>query len=160
MQSLIRSTFQLLFGGNSMSSVDTREFSRTQIVTKRLRITSASVVLACALLAAGMVASVTAHADGQPAMHWGTFTKNVRTRTCVGMSKDALTYWNYSQLDSDNYMVIGSNNRVIVTIVCVPRSANSSEVILTAASDDSDAAEYARNTLREWIVGAVCFDVC
>ena len=56
-----------------------------------------------------------------------------------------------------DYMIVGYNDRVFVSVVCVPRSQNA-WVAVSAYADDTLAAEDARNRVRADIVRMVSFD--
>jgi hypothetical protein len=86
--------------------------------------------------------------------HWGTFTKQASLREALSMAQDALRSYGYQIWDTaqnGDYLVIGGNAQVVLTIVCVPQAGNV-WMVVNACSADSATAESARNRVREKIV--------
>jgi hypothetical protein len=97
-----------------------------------------------------------ASAASRPAAHWGTFTKAATGNSCLSMARKALFDQGY-ETQNAGYMVMGFSNTVTVSVVCVPRQQNT-WVAVNAYSDDTQAAELARNRVREQIVRMVMID--
>jgi hypothetical protein len=92
--------------------------------------------------------------------HWGSFTKQASLSVALGMAQAALQEHGYRIWDTatdGDYMVIGGNAQVIVTVVCVPQAANV-WILVNACSTDSAVAEAARNSVREKIQRRVRID--
>jgi hypothetical protein len=131
--------------------------ARRPIVNIRRRINGTVTILALALaLSVLLPAADVASAASRPAAHWGTFTKVATGNSCLSMARKALFDQGY-ETQNAGYMVMGFSNTVAVSVVCVPRQQNT-WVAVNAYSDDTRAAELARNRVREQIVRMVMID--
>ena len=122
---------------------------------QRMLATIGALSLAATLMI-GLYPADVAGAASRPNAHWGTFTKAATLNACLSMARKALYDQGY-RTDDAGYMVMGFSNTVTVSVVCVPRQQNA-WVAVNAYSDDSGAAELARNRVREQIVRMVSFD--
>ncbi|AUY48063.1 MULTISPECIES: hypothetical protein [Streptomycetaceae] len=92
--------------------------------------------------------------------HWGTFTKNDTLGDCLGLAQAAVESQGFQVWDlagDGDYQVIGGNNDVITTIVCVPQAGNT-WLTVSAYSTDSTLAERTRNDVRSYIVNSIRID--
>lgn len=86
--------------------------------------------------------------------HWGTFTKQASLPVALSIAQGAMQRHGYEVWDTardGDYIVIGGNSQVILTIACVPQAGNV-WIVVNACANDSAIAETARNSVREAIV--------
>lgn len=91
----------------------------------------------------------------------GTFSKNADVNTCLSFAKDSFARRGFKTLlAGDPYTVIGgaADGSVLIQVTCVPQSAGTSWVIVTAYSDNGSLAETARNNTRSDIEAEVLID--
>ena len=81
---------------------------------------------------------------------YGTFVKPSSPGGCLSLAEEALRAQNLLVVkgaDGADYLVIGGNNAVTLTIVCVPQS-NGTWVVVSASSADQMLADQARDVIR------------
>ena len=81
---------------------------------------------------------------------YGTFVKPSSPGGCLSLAEEALRAQNLIVVkgaDGADYLVIGGNNAVTLTIVCVPQS-NGTWVVVSASSADQMIADQARDVIR------------
>ena len=81
---------------------------------------------------------------------YGTFVKPSSPSGCLALADQALRAQNLIVVkgaDGADYLVIGGNNAVTLTIVCVPQS-NGTWVVVSASSADQMLADQARDVIR------------
>jgi hypothetical protein len=81
---------------------------------------------------------------------YGTFVKPSSPGGCLSLAEEALRAQNLIVVkgaDGADYLVIGGNNAVTLTIVCVPQS-NGTWVVVSASSADQMLADQARDVIR------------
>jgi hypothetical protein len=96
---------------------------------------------------------------------FGTFIKAASLSNTLSFAEDALARSNFQVFvnaqqggfQQGGFFVIGGNAQVIVTISCAPQDGGTF-VAVTAASENSTAAELARNQVRQLIQEEVLFD--
>jgi hypothetical protein len=87
---------------------------------------------------------------------YGTFVKPASLGGCLAVAEDALRAQNLlvvKRADGADYLVIGGNDAVTLTIVCVPQPGNT-WVVVSASSGDLGIATQARDVTRGMIEGA------
>jgi hypothetical protein len=87
---------------------------------------------------------------------WGTFTKPASPDGCLSAAENALRSQNLQVLkgaDGVDYLVVGGNAAVTLTIVCVPQQL-STWIVVSASSPDSALATQARDVIRGMIENA------
>jgi len=92
--------------------------------------------------------------------HVGTFTKAASLSNTLSIAEDALARAHFQvffNAQQGGFIVIGGNAQVIVSISCAPQDSGTF-VAVTATSDNSSAAEQARNQVRQLIQEIVIFD--
>jgi hypothetical protein len=84
---------------------------------------------------------------------YGTFVKPSSPDGCVSLADQALRAQNLiivKGADGNDYLVIGGNDAVTVTIVCVPQG-NGTWIVVSASSYDRNIASQARDVIRGMI---------
>jgi len=84
---------------------------------------------------------------------YGTFVKPSSIAGCVGLADQVLRSQNFSMVkgaDGVDGLVIGGNDAVTLTIVCVPH-ASGTWVVVSASSGDLGIANQARDVIRGMI---------
>jgi hypothetical protein len=84
---------------------------------------------------------------------YGTFVKPSSPGGCLALADQALQAQNLIVLkgaDGTDYLVVGGNDAVTVTIVCVPQT-NGTWVVVSASSGDQMIATQARDVIRGMI---------
>jgi hypothetical protein len=87
---------------------------------------------------------------------YGTFVKPASLGGCLAVAEDALRAQNLvvvKRADGADYLVIGGNDAVTLTIVCVPQPGNT-WVVVSASSGNLGIATQARDVTRGMIEGA------
>jgi hypothetical protein len=86
---------------------------------------------------------------------FGTFVKPSSPGGCLALADQTLRAQNLIVLkgaDGTDYLVVGGNDAVTVTIVCVPQT-NGTWVVVSASSGDQIIANQARDVIRGMIEG-------
>jgi hypothetical protein len=86
---------------------------------------------------------------------YGTFVKPSTLGGCLALADQALRAQNLIVLkgaDGTDYLVVGGNDAVTLTIVCVPQP-NGTWVVVSASSGDQMIATQARDVIRGMIEG-------
>jgi hypothetical protein len=86
---------------------------------------------------------------------FGTFVKPSSVVGCLALADEALRAQNLmivKAADDSDYLVIGGNDSVTLTIVCVPQSGGT-WVVVSASSADQMIANEARDVIRGMIEG-------
>ena len=81
---------------------------------------------------------------------WGTFLKPSSPGGCLAVAENALRSQNLQVLkgaDGADYLVVGGNAGVTLTIVCVPQQGNT-WIVVSASSGDANIAAQARDIIR------------
>jgi hypothetical protein len=84
---------------------------------------------------------------------YGTFVKPSSLGGCLALADQALRAQNLIVLkgaDGGDYLVVGGNNAVTLTVVCVPQP-NGTWVVVSASSGDQNIANQARDVIRGMI---------
>lgn len=84
---------------------------------------------------------------------WGTFLKAASPGGCLAVAENALRAQNLEVLkgaDGLDYLVVGGNLDVTLTIVCVPQPGNT-WMVVSASSGDAMLATQARDLIRGMI---------
>ncbi len=84
---------------------------------------------------------------------WGTFAKQESLDNCLALAENALLAQLYDVLkapDKTDYLVVGGNKDVTLTIVCVPRPSDV-WIVVTASSPEEAVATKARDVTCEMI---------
>ena len=84
---------------------------------------------------------------------YGTFVKPSSLGGCLALADQALRAQNLIVLkgaDGGEYLVVGGNDAVTLTIVCVPQP-NGTWVVVSASSSDQNIANQARDVIRGMI---------
>jgi hypothetical protein len=84
---------------------------------------------------------------------YGTFVKPSSPDGCLALADQALRAQNLLVLkgaDGADYLVVGGNDDVTLTIVCVPQP-NGTWVVVSASSGDQMIANQARDVIRGFI---------
>jgi hypothetical protein len=87
---------------------------------------------------------------------YGTFVKPSSPGGCLALADQALRAQNLIVLkaaDGTDYLVVGGNDAVTLTVVCVPQP-NGTWVVVSASSGDQVIANQARDVIRGMIEGA------
>jgi hypothetical protein len=87
---------------------------------------------------------------------YGTFVKPASSGGCLAVAEDALRAQNLvivKAADGVDYLVVGGNDAVTLTIVCVPQP-NNTWVVVSASSGDLGIATRARDVIRGMIESA------
>ena len=87
---------------------------------------------------------------------YGTFVKPSSLGGCLALADQALRAQNLLVLkgaDGADFLVVGGNTDVTLTIVCVPQP-NGTWVVVSASSGDQIIANQARDVIRGMIEGA------
>jgi hypothetical protein len=87
---------------------------------------------------------------------YGTFVKPASFGGCLAVAEDALRAQNLvivKGADGVDYLVVGGNDAVTLTIVCVPQP-NNTWIVVSASSGDLGIATQARDVIRVMIEGA------
>jgi hypothetical protein len=86
---------------------------------------------------------------------YGTFVKPSSVGGCLGLAEQALLAQNLIVLkgaDGVDGLVVGGNNGVTLTIVCVPHP-HGTWIVVSASSGDQGLANQARDVIRGMIEG-------
>jgi hypothetical protein len=86
---------------------------------------------------------------------YGTFVKPASPGGCLALADQVLRSQNLiivKGADSTDYLVIGGNDAVTLTIVCVPQP-NGTWMVVSASSGDLGIATQARDVIRGMIEG-------
>jgi len=80
---------------------------------------------------------------------YGTFVKPSSLGGCLAVAEDALRSRNLVIVKGagPDFLVIGGNDAVTLTIVCVPEP-NGTWIVVSASSTDAGLATQARDTIR------------
>ena len=81
---------------------------------------------------------------------YGTFVKASSPEGCLALADQVLRSQNMIMVkgaDGSDYLVIGGNDAVTVTIVCVPQP-NGTWIVVSASSGDQRIAIQARDVIR------------
>lgn len=81
---------------------------------------------------------------------WGTFLKQASLANCLALAEDALRSQNFQVLkgaDGADYLIVGGNDAVTLTIVCVPQAGNV-WIVVSASSSNAAIATQARDLIR------------
>jgi hypothetical protein len=84
---------------------------------------------------------------------YGTFVKPASLDVCLALADQAIRDQNLMVLkpaDNADYLVVGGNDVVTLTIVCVPQP-NGTWVVVSASSRDQIIANQARDVIRGMI---------
>ena len=84
---------------------------------------------------------------------YGTFVKPSSPSGCLALAEQALHDQNLIILkgaDGTDYLVVGGNDAVTLTIVCVPQ-ADGTWIVVSASSGDQSIAYQARDVIRGMI---------
>jgi hypothetical protein len=84
---------------------------------------------------------------------WGSFLKPASLGGCLAVAENALRAQGLQVLkgaDGVDYLVVGGNDAVTLTIVCVPQPVNV-WIVVSASSGDLIIATQARDVIREMI---------
>jgi hypothetical protein len=84
---------------------------------------------------------------------YGTFVKPSSPGGCLALADQALRDQNLiivKGADGTDYLVIGGNDAVTLTIVCVPQP-NGTWIVVSASSGDQIIANQARDVIRGMI---------
>jgi hypothetical protein len=84
---------------------------------------------------------------------YGTFVKPSSPRGCLALADQALRAQNLiiaKGADDTDYLVVGGNDAVTLTIVCVPQPGGT-WVVVSASSADQIVANQARDIIRGMI---------
>ncbi len=84
---------------------------------------------------------------------FGTFVKQASLGGCLALAEDALRSQNLRIVkgaDGADYLVIGGNDAVTLTIVCVPQQGTV-WIVVSASSGDPTLATQARDVIRGMI---------
>jgi len=84
---------------------------------------------------------------------WGTFLKQASLSGCLALAEDVLASQNLQVLkgaDGADYLIVGGNEAVTLTIVCVPQPGNV-WIVVSASSGDANLATQARDLIRGMI---------
>jgi hypothetical protein len=87
---------------------------------------------------------------------YGSFVKPSSFGGCLAVAEDALRSQNFAIVkgaDGVDYLVIGGNDAVTLTIVCVPRP-NDTWIVVSASSGVLGIATQARDVIRGMIESA------
>ena len=87
---------------------------------------------------------------------YGSFVKPSSLGGCLAVAEDALRAQNLAivkRADGVDYLVIGGNDAVTLTIVCVPQP-NNTWIVVSASSGDLGIATQARDVIRGMIESA------
>jgi hypothetical protein len=87
---------------------------------------------------------------------WGTFVKPSSPMGCLSAAEQALVAQGLQVLkgaDGADYLVVGGNNAVTLTIVCVAQQGNT-WMVVSASSENPDTATQARDVIRAMIENA------
>ena len=86
---------------------------------------------------------------------YGTFVKPSSLGGCLAVAEDALRAQNLIIVKGagPDYLVVGGNDAVTLTIVCVP-DPNGTWIVVSASSGDQGIATHARDVIRGMIEGA------
>lgn len=115
--------------------------------------TSAAIVSVGTLML-GLVGSAWAQA---PVVHFSTFAKQASGCACHLFARNAMQKEHINIAEDAGSVLLGNNAQVVVETICLP---DGQHVRVSAFSQDSKAAELARNNIRASIVGARLFDTC
>jgi hypothetical protein len=86
---------------------------------------------------------------------YGTFVNRSSAGDCLALADQALRDQNLIVLkgaDGTDYLVIGGNDAVTLTVVCVPQP-DGTWVVVSASSGDQVIANQARDVIRGMIEG-------
>lgn len=81
---------------------------------------------------------------------WGTFVKPSSPVGCLTVAQQALVSQGlqvFKGVDGADYLVVGGNNAVTLTIVCVPQQG-STWMVVSASSENPVTATQARDLIR------------
>ena len=81
---------------------------------------------------------------------YGTFVKPSSPGGCLALAEQALVSQGLIVVkgaDGTDYLVVGGNDAVTLTIVCVPQP-DGTWVVVSASSGDPDVATQARDVIR------------
>ena len=84
---------------------------------------------------------------------WGTFLKQASLGGCLALAENAIGSQGLQVLkgaDGADYLIVGGNTAVTVTIVCVPQPG-SVWIVVSASSSDAGLATQARDVIRGMI---------
>ncbi len=87
--------------------------------------------------------------------HWGTFNKGSSFGSCSGIAQSALVAEGYRVADTaadGPQFLLGVGGQEMVTVFLDPVAPSDTRITVAAYSDDSGAAEGARNRVRSRIV--------
>jgi hypothetical protein len=87
--------------------------------------------------------------------HWGTFNKGTALTACHTIAQNALTAEGFPAANTAGdgpQFLLGVAASVMVTVFLDPLAPASTRITVAAYSDDSAAAESARNRVRTRIV--------
>ncbi|WP_165252689.1 hypothetical protein [Paludisphaera soli] len=87
---------------------------------------------------------------------YGTFVKPSSLDGCLALADQALRDQGLVVVkgaDGADYLVVGGDDSVTLTIVCVPQS-NGTWIVVSASSPDADLAARARDVIRGMIESA------
>jgi hypothetical protein len=87
---------------------------------------------------------------------YGSFVKPASFGGCLAVAEHALRVQDLvivKAADSVDYLVVGGNDAVTLTIVCVPQP-NNTWIVVSASSGDLGIATQARDVIRGMIEGA------
>jgi hypothetical protein len=86
---------------------------------------------------------------------YGTFVKASSPGGCLALAEQALRAQNLiivKGADGTDYLVVGGNDAVTLTIVCVPQQSDT-WIVVSASSSDQMIANEARDVIRGMIEG-------
>jgi hypothetical protein len=86
---------------------------------------------------------------------YGTFVKPSSAGGCLALAEQALRAQDLIVLkgaDGTDYLVVGGNDAVTLTIVCVPQP-DGTWIVVSASADDQTIATQARDVIRGIIEG-------
>jgi hypothetical protein len=88
------------------------------------------------------------------AVQWGSFSKGFSMQESLQTAEEAMHAQGFQILETKGIVRIGDKANVILQVSCAPIDANSTAIVVSAYSNDSSAAELARNEVRTYILGA------
>jgi hypothetical protein len=94
------------------------------------------------------------HMAGRTAAQWGSFPKGFSLQESLQTAEEAMNAKGFNLVVRNGFVRIGDNASVVLQVSCAPINADSTEIFVSAFSDDSNAAELARNEVRTYILGA------
>lgn len=111
-----------------------------------------------AAVAAWLLSSNTALAQGHPAMHWGAMELQTSIGNCLGRARKAFADAHLQETQHGGWQAYGAKGNASVLVSCSMAANNHSYLVVVASSPDSRAAELLRNDIRSRIAAMREFD--